>query len=54
MSQARPGSVILMHIMYSSNQVAREALPLIIEGLRAKGLNVVTVGQLIQPRIAAK
>jgi peptidoglycan/xylan/chitin deacetylase (PgdA/CDA1 family) len=40
-----------MHIMYSSNQVAREALPLIIEGLRAKGLNVVTVGHLYSPAL---
>jgi len=45
--RARPGSIILMHVMYRSNRVAREALPLVLDGLRRKGLRVVTVGELL-------
>jgi peptidoglycan/xylan/chitin deacetylase (PgdA/CDA1 family) len=44
---ARPGSIILMHVMYRPNDVARAALPLVLEGLRRKGLRVVTVGELL-------
>jgi peptidoglycan/xylan/chitin deacetylase (PgdA/CDA1 family) len=47
---ARPGSIILMHVMYSSNQVARAALPLVLQGLRARGFRVVTVGELLRRR----
>jgi peptidoglycan/xylan/chitin deacetylase (PgdA/CDA1 family) len=46
--QARPGSIILMHVMYRANRVAREALPLILRGLRDRGLRVVTVGELLR------
>lgn len=45
--RARPGSIILMHVMYSGNGTARAALPLVLEGLRRKGLRVVTVGELL-------
>lgn len=48
--EARPGSIILMHIMYSGNRVAREALPLVIRGLEARGLRIVTVGELLRHR----
>ena len=48
--EARPGSIILMHIMYSGNRVAREALPLVLRGLAARGLRVVTVGELLNYR----
>lgn len=44
----RPGSIILMHIMYPPNRVAREALPLVLDGLRERGLQVVTVGRLLE------
>jgi peptidoglycan/xylan/chitin deacetylase (PgdA/CDA1 family) len=44
--EVKPGSIILMHLMYRANQVAREALPLVLEGLRARGFRVVTVGEL--------
>jgi peptidoglycan/xylan/chitin deacetylase (PgdA/CDA1 family) len=47
---ARPGSIILMHVMYSSNRVARDALPLVMEGLQARGFRVVTVGELLKRR----
>lgn len=45
---ARPGSIILMHIMYPANGVARRALPLVLEGLRAHGFQIVPVGELIR------
>ena len=47
LEQARPGSIILMHVMYRSNQTARDALPLILQGLRERGYRVVTVGSLV-------
>jgi peptidoglycan-N-acetylglucosamine deacetylase len=48
--EARPGSIILMHVMYRSNRVAREALPLVLQGLRARGFRIVTVGELLRRR----
>jgi peptidoglycan-N-acetylglucosamine deacetylase len=47
-AEARPGSIVLMHVMYSTNRVAREALPLVLQGLRARGFRVVTVGELMR------
>lgn len=44
---ARPGSIIGMHVMYRSRAVDRAALPLVIDGLRAKGLTLVTVSDLL-------
>lgn len=46
-AQARPGSIILVHAMYASNATARAALPMILDGLDAKGLAVVSVGELM-------
>jgi peptidoglycan/xylan/chitin deacetylase (PgdA/CDA1 family) len=48
--EARPGSIILMHVMYSSNRIAREALPLVLRGLGERDLRVVTVGELLRHR----
>jgi peptidoglycan/xylan/chitin deacetylase (PgdA/CDA1 family) len=53
-AQARPGSIVLMHVMYKSNRVAREALPLVVDGLNARGFRVVTVGELLRHRAAAR
>ncbi|HEX9965330.1 MAG TPA: polysaccharide deacetylase family protein [Allosphingosinicella sp.] len=44
---ARPGSILLMHLMYRANGTAREALPLVIRGLRARGFRIVSVGELL-------
>ena len=46
--RARPGSIILMHVMYRGNEVARRALPMVLEGLARRGLRVVTVGELLR------
>lgn len=48
--QVRPGSIVLMHVMYGSNETAREALPLILEGLKARRLRAVTVTELLAAR----
>jgi hypothetical protein len=36
--------------MYSGNRVARDALPLVVRGLEARGLRIVTVGELLRHR----
>lgn len=45
--QAQPGSIIIIHPMYRSGEHARQALPLILYGLKAKGLRPVTASELI-------
>jgi peptidoglycan/xylan/chitin deacetylase (PgdA/CDA1 family) len=39
-----------MHLMYAPNRTARDALPLVLEGLRRRGLRAVTVGELLAHR----
>lgn len=51
-AQVRPGSIILMHPMYR-NRIARDAVPLILTGLIARGYRVVTVGTLLASTTAA-
>lgn len=48
LSEIRPGAVVIMHIMYSGNRTARDALPLILAGLKARGYRAVTVGELLK------
>ena len=45
-SEARPGSIILMHDIYASTV---DAVPAIIKGLRHRGFTLVTVSQLLGP-----
>ncbi len=45
--EARPGSIIVMHINHRGFPTA-EALPEIIGGLRARGFELVTVGDLLR------
>lgn len=47
-ARARPGSIILVHPMYRGNRVERAAVPLILDGLAAKGYRIVTVGELLK------
>ncbi|WP_165929178.1 polysaccharide deacetylase family protein [Shimia isoporae] len=44
------GSIILLHVMFNSRQGSRDALPKIIEGIRAKGLEFATISDLIDPQ----
>lgn len=43
----RPGSIVLIHPMYSSGETARAALPIILTELSRRGYRVVSVGELI-------
>jgi len=42
-----PGSIILLHVWYPSRHPSREALPIIIDRLRADGYEFVTVRELL-------
>lgn len=44
---ARPGSIILLHVMNPENEATRQALPHILDGLQAKGLRPVSVSALL-------
>lgn len=44
--QARPGDIILLHVMFSTRATTRAALPNIIKGLRDKGLEPVRLSDL--------
>jgi len=46
----RPGSIILMHVMYEARGASREALPRILDGLSADGYRFVTVSELLALR----
>jgi peptidoglycan/xylan/chitin deacetylase (PgdA/CDA1 family) len=46
--RARPGSIILLHVMYAPRAASRAAVPAIVTGLRARGFRFVTVSQLMQ------
>jgi peptidoglycan/xylan/chitin deacetylase (PgdA/CDA1 family) len=48
MARVKPGSIVVMHVMYRTGQVQRDALPLILEGLKARGYQAVTVGELLK------
>lgn len=46
MRQAKPGDIILMHIMYDSGKQERKAIPVIIQSLCEQGYDFVTLDQL--------
>lgn len=48
LARVRPGSIILIHPMYRGNQVERDAIPLVLEGLAMRGYQVVSVSQLLE------
>ena len=47
LTEARPGSIILMHVMGRKRAASRQALPGIIQGLRERGYRFVTVSELL-------
>lgn len=47
MERVRPGSIILLHVMYSSRAETLKAVPLIIEGLEREGYSLVNVSELM-------
>jgi peptidoglycan/xylan/chitin deacetylase (PgdA/CDA1 family) len=48
LARVRPGSIVVMHVMYRSGQVQRDALPLILDGLAARGYRAVTLSELLR------
>lgn len=47
LENAKPGSILLLHVMYKSRETSRQALPLIITGLKQQGYRFVTVNELL-------
>jgi peptidoglycan-N-acetylglucosamine deacetylase len=50
LSTTRPGSIIILHVMYGSRNESIKAVPKIIEGLKAQGYSFKTVSELLAPR----
>lgn len=48
--RVRPGSIVLLHVMYDSRAESRKALPWIIDRLRERGYTFVTVSELLRSR----
>lgn len=53
LNKVRPGSIILLHVMYGSREVSRQALPGIIGGLKQQGYSLITISELLEERSAA-
>lgn len=47
LERARPGSIILLHVMFPSGEETRKALPGIIHGLKDRGYRFATVSELL-------
>ncbi|MBL9005127.1 MAG: polysaccharide deacetylase family protein [Myxococcales bacterium] len=47
LDHVRPGSIILLHVMYDSRAASRAALPDIIKGLQSRGYELVTISSLL-------
>ncbi|NLU64055.1 polysaccharide deacetylase family protein [Rhodococcus sp. HNM0563] len=47
LEETRPGSIILLHVMYPSRTSSLEAIPDIVDGLRAEGYRFMTVSDLL-------
>jgi chitin deacetylase len=45
--EVRPGSIILLHVMYAGRQETMRAVPAIIDGLRERGYRFVTASELL-------
>ena len=45
--RVRPGSIVLLHVMYGSRAVTRAALPRMIETLQGRGFEFVTLSRLL-------
>jgi len=48
LANTKPGSIILLHVMYPSRKNSMQAVPGIITGLRADGYEFVTVSELLK------
>jgi len=43
----QPGSIVLLHVMWHSRQASRDALPLIVQGLRERGYRFMRLSQML-------
>lgn len=50
LQKARPGSIIILHVMYKARETSRQALPDVIDGLHERGFRFVTVSELLAMR----
>ena len=50
LEKTRPGSIIILHVMYKARETTRRALPDVIDGLQARGFRFVTVSELLAMR----
>ena len=48
LENVRPGSIVLLHVMYASRSTSLGAVPGIIEGLQSRGYRFVTVSDLLR------
>ena len=48
--RVRPGSIVLLHVMYASRAESVRAVPIVVERLRAAGYRFVTVPELLALR----
>lgn len=48
LEHVKPGSIILMHVMYESRETSRKAVPKIIEGLKEQGYSFKTIPELME------
>lgn len=49
-SRVKPGSIIILHVMYPSRIASRKAVPTIIDELQSRGYSFVTVSELLRSR----
>lgn len=49
-SRVRPGSIIILHVMYPSRITSREAVPSIVDELQSRGYRFVTASELLRSR----
>lgn len=47
LEQVKPGSIVLLHLMYKNREASRAALPLILKGLKEQGYRMVTLSELL-------
>lgn len=50
LQHVRPGSIVLMHVMFQSRENSMAAVPDIIRGLRQKGYRFITVSEMLEYR----
>ena len=48
LDEVRPGSIILLHVMYPSRKEVLEAVPALVAGLQERGYQLVTVSELVR------